>query len=87
MSYFFESIEKFKKDKLVVLMLYVNIVYKRGIDRFFESSKVCGVDGVIIFDVLFEESFEFKEAVEKFGVIYIDFVFIFFFERVKMIGK
>ncbi|ADQ41194.1 tryptophan synthase, alpha subunit [Caldicellulosiruptor acetigenus I77R1B] len=87
LSHLFESIEKFKKDKPVVLMLYANTVYKRGIDRFFESSKACGVDGVIIPDVSFEESFEFKEAAEKFGVTYIDLVSISSLERAKMIGK
>lgn len=87
LSHIFESIEKFKKDKPVVLMLYANTVYKKGIDRFFESSKACGVDGVIIPDVSFEESFEFKEAAEKFGVTYIDLVSISSLERAKMIGK
>ncbi|WAM34689.1 tryptophan synthase subunit alpha [Caldicellulosiruptor morganii] len=83
----FYSIDKFKKDKPVAIMLYANTVYKRGIKRFFEDCKNFGVDAVIIPDVPYEESEEFRSSCTENGVHYIDLVSISSIERAKMIVK
>lgn len=83
----FLSVERFKKDKPVVIMLYANTIYKRGIENFFKNCKDYGVDAAIIPDVSFEESFEFRSAANENNVYYIDLVSISSLERAKMIAK
>lgn len=87
LDHLFYSIEKFKEDKPVAIMLYANTVYKRGIEKFFKDCNDFGVDAVIIPDVSYEESAEFKAACRENGVHYIDLVSISSIERAKMIAS
>lgn len=49
----------------IVFMLYYNTVMHFGIETFIKTCVDCGVDGLIIPNLPFEESFEIKEAIEK----------------------
>ncbi len=49
----------------LVVMTYCNILYKPGFDDFLRNAKSCGVDGVIIPDLTFEESAELKRNASK----------------------
>jgi tryptophan synthase alpha chain len=52
----------------LILFTYVNPVLQFGIDRFFESARTAGADGVIIPDLPYEESEEARLAAAKFEV-------------------
>ena len=58
------------KDKMripMVFMTYLNPVFVYGYERFFSRCTECGVCGVIIPDMPFEEQDEAKEAAGKYG--------------------
>jgi len=43
-------------DAPLVLMTYANIVYHRGIDRFYAEAQSAGIDGILIVDMPLEEA-------------------------------
>ncbi|BCJ85403.1 tryptophan synthase subunit alpha [Effusibacillus dendaii] len=52
----------------LILFTYVNPVMQWGIERFFETAKQNGADGVIIPDLPHEESLEAKQAAARYGI-------------------
>lgn len=44
------------------LLMYANLVYNRGIDRFYADCARVGVDSLLVADVPFQESAPFREA-------------------------
>jgi tryptophan synthase alpha chain len=52
----------------VVLLTYYNIVYRRGISRFYRDAGVAGVDGILIADMPFEESGPVMKEAAKTGI-------------------
>ena len=63
----FELVKKVRKDceVPVVFMLYYNTILYYGVENFIDKCIECGVDGMIIPDLPFEETFEIKEFIEK----------------------
>ena len=57
-----------KSDIPVVLMGYVNPILRYGMERFLEDANKSGVDGVIIPDLLPEESEEWRNLSLQYGV-------------------
>lgn len=55
-------------DIPIGLLLYVNLVFKPGIDPFFAALKECEVDSVLIADVPLQEATPYLEAAEKNGL-------------------
>ena len=67
----FEQIKDMRKTITmpVVLMGYYNPVFKYGLDKFLKDAQACGVDGVILPDLPFDEYVEcHKEAFEAAGI-------------------
>lgn len=64
----FELVREVRKDCEVplVLMLYYNTILYHGVEKFVKESIQYGVDGIIIPDLPFEETFEIKEYLEKY---------------------
>jgi tryptophan synthase alpha chain len=60
----FEIVREIRKesDIPIVLLTYYNIVYRRGIERFYQEAQESGVDGILIADMPVEESDEVCEA-------------------------
>jgi tryptophan synthase, alpha subunit len=52
----------------VVLMGYVNPILRYGMERFLQEAGKCGVDGVIVPDLLPEESDEWRSLSSKYAV-------------------
>jgi tryptophan synthase alpha chain len=52
----------------IMFMSYYNPIYAMGIDLFFRTAKVAGVDGVIIPDLIPEEAETFSRAARREGV-------------------
>jgi tryptophan synthase alpha chain len=50
------------------LLLYVNLVYRNGIENFYERCAKAGVDSILIADVPLEESAPYRAAAEKFSI-------------------
>lgn len=55
-------------DIPIGLLLYVNIVYRNGIEDFYQRCQAAGVDSILIADVPLHESAPYRAAAEKFGL-------------------
>lgn len=67
----FEIITEIRKMHPTVpigLLLYVNLVYRNGIENFYERCANAGVDSVLIADVPLHESAPYRAAAKKFGI-------------------
>lgn len=85
----FDSVAKIREKTSVplVFLLYANIIYYYGIEKFFEKCKETGVDGIIVPDLPFEEKEEFDNAALLGGVDIISLVAPTSKERIKEITK
>lgn len=63
----FELVKEVRKDCEVpiIFMLYYNTILYYGVENFINKCIECGVDGMIIPDLPFEETFEIKEFIDK----------------------
>jgi len=59
----FDAVKEIRKSSeiAIVIMVYFNIVYCRGIDTFLKEAEEAGVDGLIVPDVPLEERSELNE--------------------------
>jgi tryptophan synthase alpha chain len=55
-------------DVPIVFLTYYNIVYRRGIERFYRESRDAGVDGILIADMPVEESDEVTGIAARYGI-------------------
>ncbi|MDP3724943.1 MAG: tryptophan synthase subunit alpha [Nanoarchaeota archaeon] len=60
----FEIVKQLRKetDIPITFLVYANLVYQRGIEKFYKDAKIAGVDGVLVPDVPLEESGQFVQA-------------------------
>jgi tryptophan synthase alpha chain len=60
----FEIVREIRResDIPIVFLTYFNIVYRRGIEKFYQEAQESGVDGILIADMPVEESDEVCEA-------------------------
>jgi len=64
---FVRRVRRFSEIPITVLV-YTNLVYQRGIDKFYRDSKRAGVDGVLMPDLPVEESMPYVAAAKKVGI-------------------
>ncbi len=66
----FEIVREIRKESKVpiVLLTYYNIVYRRGIERFYREARDAGVDGILIADMPVEESEEVCTVAARNGI-------------------
>lgn len=71
----FEIVREIRKrsEVPIVFLAYYNMVYHRGIDRFYQEAHEAGVDGILIADMPVEESDEVYKAALRH---YIDPIFL-----------
>ena len=74
-------------DIPLVFMTYVNPIYTYGTEKFMKRCAECGIDGVIVPDVPFEEHDEVKGACKAQGVELISMIAPTSKERINMIAK
>ncbi|MCX6689072.1 MAG: tryptophan synthase subunit alpha, partial [Methanoregula sp.] len=55
-------------DVPIVLLTYYNMVYRRGVDRFYREAHDAGVDGILIADMPVEESAEVVEIARRYDI-------------------
>ncbi|WP_124099004.1 tryptophan synthase subunit alpha [Ruminococcus sp. Marseille-P6503] len=84
----FGTVKKIRKncDKPLLLMMYVNTIFRYGTEKFFSLCSECGIDGVIVPDLPFEERDEITPYADKYGVYSINLVAPTSHERIKMIA-
>lgn len=63
-----KEIRKLHPTVPIGLLLYVNLVYRNGIENFYERCVAAGVDSILIADVPLEESAPYRAAAKKFGL-------------------
>lgn len=85
----FKLVKSLRKqtEKPLLLMMYLNTIYKFGTEKFFSLCKECEIDGVIVPDMPFEERDEIQAEADKYGVYNIYLVAPTSQERVEMIAS
>ena len=71
----------------MVFMTYANVVFSYGIERFCQNAAECGVDGIILPDVPYEEKDEFDGICKAHGLDMISLIAPTSHERISMIAK
>jgi tryptophan synthase alpha chain len=66
----FEIVKEIRKESEVpiVFLTYFNIIYHRGIERFYRDARDAGVDGILIADMPVEESEEICMVASHYGI-------------------
>jgi tryptophan synthase alpha chain len=75
-----------KTDEPLLLMLYINCIFRFGTERFFQLCAETGIDGVIVPDLPYEEREEIQGTAEQYGVIPIRMIAPTSRERIAMIA-
>lgn len=85
----FDAIREVKETVTipVVYLTYLNPIYTYGKERFMKRCTECGIDGLIVPDMPYEEKEELAPECEKYGVELIQLVALTSKERIKMIAK
>ena len=85
----FDTIAKARKNTEIpiVYLTYINPIYAYGKEKFMKRCKECGVDGLIIPDLPYEEKGEFSDVCKEYGVDMISLIAPTSHERISMITK
>ena len=85
----FEMVKELRKTVKVplVFLTYLNPIFTYGAERFMRNCKECGVDGVIVPDMPFEERDELKDVSEQYGVDVISLITPTSKNRIAMIAR
>ena len=85
----FNCVKNIRKvsEKPLLLMMYINTIFVYGTERFFKACSDCGIDGVIVPDMPYEERGEIGDFAEKYGVININLVAPTSHDRIKEIAS
>jgi len=81
-----KSVRK-KVDIPLLFMSYINPIFVYGKERFMEKCSQCGIDGIIVPDLPFEEKDEIAAACKKYGITQIPMIAPTSQERIKSIAK
>ena len=85
----FEMVKELRKTVKVplVFLTYLNPIFTYGAERFMRNCKECGVDGVIVPDMPFEERGELKDVSERYDVDVISLITPTSKNRIAMIAR
>jgi tryptophan synthase alpha chain len=66
----FEIVRELRKktEVPIVFLAYYNMIYHRGVDRFYKEAHAAGVDGILIADMPVEESDDVYETALRYGI-------------------
>ena len=76
-----------KTDIPMVFMTYVNPIFTYGKEKFMQRCVECGMAGVIVPDVPFEEKGELSGVCKEYGIELVSLIAPTSHERIKMIAK
>lgn len=85
----FGTVENLRKktDKPILLMMYINTIFRFGTERFFKLCREKGVDGVIVPDLPYEERDEIRSFADDNGIIPISLVAPTSHQRIENIAS
>ncbi len=85
----FDTVKKAREKVTVpiVYLTYANAVVKYGKDKFMKRCVECGIDGLIVPDIPFEEKEELSDVCEEYGVDLISMIAPTSHERIRTIAK
>ena len=85
----FDTVKKARERVTVplVYLTYANAIFKYGSEKFMQRCVECGIDGIIVPDVPYEEKEEFSGVCEAYGIDLITMVAPTSNDRIKMIAK
>ncbi|MDO5292581.1 MAG: tryptophan synthase subunit alpha [bacterium] len=85
----FAMVKEIRKTVKVplVFLTYYNPIFTYGVERFLKNCKECGIDGVIVPDLPFEEKRELSDVCKEYGVAFISLIAPTSHDRIKMIAK
>ena len=67
----FEIVQKFKKNKPVILMGYYNMIYQYGENKFIKKCKQVGVNGLIVVDLCFPDNKVFAKKCKRNSICFV----------------
>lgn len=74
-------------DTPIVFMTYINPIYTYGKEKFMSKCKECGIQGIILPDLPYEEKDELTPECNKYGIDLISLIAPTSHERITMIAK
>lgn len=85
----FEMVKEIRKetDIPLLLMMYLNTIFRFGTERFFSLCDECGIDGVIVPDMPYEEKDEIEQYAKKYNKYSISLVTPTSEDRIKKIAE
>ena len=85
----FDMVVKIRRKTSIpmVFMTYANVVFSYGTERFIKKAEECGMDGLILPDVPFEEKEEFDTVCKEYGLDLISLIAPTSHERITQIAK
>ena len=85
----FDFVKELRRDVKIpmVFMTYANVVYSYDAERFMARCCECGIDGIILPDLPFEEKDEFAFVAKQYGVDIISLIAPTSENRIVMIAK
>lgn len=85
----FDMVKSIRNEVAVplVFMTYANVVFSYGTERFVKKAAECGMAGLILPDVPYEEKEEFEKVCEKYGLELISLIAPTSRDRIEMIAK
>ena len=85
----FNLVKELRQDVKVpmVFMTYANVVFSYGAEKFMNTCKEIGIDGLILPDIPYEEKEEFSDICHKYDIDLISFVAPTSKNRIAMIAK
>ncbi len=86
LSGIFEMMKTLESQVPVLMMMYLNTIFCYGKERFFGLCKSCGVCGVIVPDMPYEEKDEITAQAAEYGISLISTITSYSTGRMKMIA-
>lgn len=85
----FDMVKSIRNEVAVplVFMTYANVVFSYGTESFIKKAAECGMAGLILPDVPYEEKGEFEKVCEKYGLELISLIAPTSRDRIEMIAK
>lgn len=85
----FEMVKRIRKKTQIplLLMMYINSIYRFGKEKFFSLCKECGIDGVIVPDLPYEEKDEIQSFADEYGVYNISLIAPTSKDRISIIAS
>ena len=85
----FDMVERIRSRSQIplIFMTYANVIYSYGPERFMERAKECGIYGVILPDVPYEEKAEFEGVCKANGIELISMIAPTSHDRIAAIAR